>query len=103
VLEADPTAARRIARRFAVHYLQTTNYANNLKRMGWTDEDVAGGGSDAVVDAVIAWGEVDRIANRVRAHLDAGADHVCVQVVSDDENDVCLAQLRELAPALLAV
>ena len=44
-----------------------------------------------------------RIANRVRAHLDAGADHVCVQVVSDDENDLCLPQLRELAPALLAL
>jgi len=103
VLEADPARARAIARGFAVHYLQTTNYANNLKRMGWTDADVTGGGSDAVIDAVIAWGDVDQVANRVRAHLDAGADHVCVQVVSDDENDVCLAQLRELAPALLAL
>jgi len=103
VLEPDPVRARATARGFAVHYLQTTNYANNLKRMGWTDADVTGGGSDAVIDAVIAWGDVDQVANRVRAHLDAGADHVCVQVVSDDENDVCLAQLRELAPALLAL
>lgn len=101
VLEADPAEARRVARRFAVHYLQTTNYANNLRRMGWSDADIGGQGSDAIIDALVAWGDADRIATRVRAHLDAGADHVCVQVVSDDENDVCLAQLRELAPALL--
>jgi len=103
VLESDPSEARAIARRFAVHYLQTANYANNLKRMGWTEADVGGAGSDAVIDAVVAWGDVDRIANRVRAQLDAGADHVCVQVVSDDENDVCLPQLRELSAALLAL
>ena len=103
VLATDPSEARSIARSFAVHYLQTTNYGNNLKRMGWSDADIAGQGSDAVIDAVVAWGDVDQIANRVRAHLDAGADHVCVQVVAEDENDVCLPQLRELAPALLAL
>ena len=54
-----------------------------------------------LIDAVVAWGDVDRIAVRVRQHLDAGADHVCVQVVSEDELDPCLPQLRELAPALL--
>jgi probable F420-dependent oxidoreductase len=101
VLETDPAAARTIARRFAGRYLQTANYANNLKRMGWTAQDLAGEGSDSVIDAVVARGDVDKIANRVRQHLDAGADHVCVQVVSDDENDVCLTQLRELASALL--
>ncbi len=103
VLESDPSQARRIARRFAVHYLQTTNYANNLRRMGWSDADLGGQGSDAVIDAVVAWGDADRIASRVRAHLDAGADHVCVQVVAEDEDDVCLEQLAELAPALLAL
>lgn len=103
VLQTDPSEARRQARGFAVHYLQTTNYANNLKRMGWSDADIAGQGSDAIIDALVAWGDADHVANRVRAHLDAGADHVCVQVVSDDENDVCLPQLRELAPALLAL
>jgi probable F420-dependent oxidoreductase len=101
VLETDPSRARAVARRFAARYLQTTNYANNLKRMGWTDADVSGQGSDRVIDAVIARGDVDAIASRVRAHLDAGADHVCVQVVGEDENDVCVAELRELAPALL--
>ncbi|MGZ8606823.1 MAG: LLM class F420-dependent oxidoreductase, partial [Actinomycetota bacterium] len=93
--------ARAVARSFAVDYLQTPNYARNLKRMGWTDADVTGNGSDAVIDAVVAWGDVDRIAVRVREHLDAGADHVCVQVASRDDSDPALDALRELAPALL--
>jgi probable F420-dependent oxidoreductase len=101
VLEPDPSSARAIARGFAADYLRTPNYASNLKRMGWTDGDLSGQGSDAVIDAVVAWGDVDRVAIRVRQHLDAGADHVCVQVVTDDDGDVALAQLRELAPALL--
>ncbi|MGZ8598851.1 MAG: TIGR03620 family F420-dependent LLM class oxidoreductase [Actinomycetota bacterium] len=101
VLETDPAEARAIARSFAVDYLQTPNYARNLKRMGWTDADVTGNGSDAVIDAVVAWGDVDRIAVRVREHLDAGADHVCVQVASRDDSDPALDALRELAPALL--
>ncbi len=103
VLETDPAEARRIARLFAVDYLQTPNYARNLRRMGWSDQDIAGQGSDALIDAVVAWGDVDRIASRVREHLQAGADHVCVQVVSEDETDVCLKELAELAPALLAL
>jgi probable F420-dependent oxidoreductase len=101
VLESDPSEARRVARGFALDYLQTENYARNLKRVGWTDADVAGQGSDALIDAVVAWGDVDRVAVRVRQHLDAGADHVCIQVVAEDELDPCLPQLRELAPALL--
>jgi len=101
VLESDPATARRIARGFAVGYLQTDNYARNLRRMGWTDADVRGEGSDELIDAVIAWGDVDKIALRVRQHLDAGADHVCVQVVAEDDLDPCLEQLRELGPALL--
>jgi probable F420-dependent oxidoreductase len=100
VLDSAPSGARRLARRFAARYLQTPNYARNLKRMGWTDADLAGQGSDAVIDAVVAWGDVDRIAVRVRQHLDAGADHVCVQVVAEDEGPG-LEQLRALAPALL--
>jgi len=101
VLESDPSRAREIARSFAVDYLQTENYARNLRRMGWTDGDLRGQGSDALIDAVVAWGDVDRIAVRVRQHLDAGADHVCIQVVGEDELDPCLPALGELAPALL--
>ena len=101
VLESDPSQARQVARGFALDYLQTENYARNLRRMGWTDADLRGQGSDSLIDAVVAWGDVDRIAVRVRQHLDAGADHVCVQVVAADELDPCLPALRELAPALL--
>jgi probable F420-dependent oxidoreductase len=101
VLESDPSQARNVARGFALDYLQTENYARNLRRMGWTDADLRGQGSDALIDAVVAWGDVDRIAVRVRQHLDAGADHVCVQVVGEEELDPCLPALRELAPALL--
>ena len=103
VLESDQSRAREVARGFALDYLQTENYARNLRRMGWTDADLRGRGSDALIDAVVAWGDVDRIAVRVRQHLDAGADHVCVQVVGEDDLDPCLPALRELAPALLEV
>jgi probable F420-dependent oxidoreductase len=101
VLETDPASARRIARAFAVEYFALPNYANNLRRMGYTAADVSGQGSDRAVDAVIAWGDIDRIASRVREHIRAGADHVCLQVVSEDEEDVCLDALRDLADAVL--
>jgi probable F420-dependent oxidoreductase len=100
VLQTDPSRARGIARTFADGYLASPNYARNLKRMGWGDHDIAGGGSDRLIDAVVAWGDVDRIVARVREHLEAGADHVCLQVVAEAEDDVCLGQLEELAPAL---
>ena len=101
VLESDASTARRVARGFAAGYLDTPNYVGNLRRMGWTEADVRGQGSDELIDAVIAWGDADRVASRVRQHLDAGADHVCIQVVAEDDLDPCLAELRELAPALL--
>jgi len=103
VLEADPSAARRIARGWTVHYLELPNYANNWRRLGYGDDEVAGLGSDRLIDAAVAWGSVDDVVARVRAHLDAGADHVCVQVIADDDTDVCLPALRELAPPLLAL
>jgi probable F420-dependent oxidoreductase len=101
VLEPDPSEARAMARSFAVDYLRTPNYANNLKRMGWTDADISGQGSDALIDAVVAWGDVDRIVVRIRQHFEAGADHVCIQVVTGDDGEVGVDELRELAPALL--
>lgn len=100
VLQSDPSAARRLARGFAADYLELPNYANNLRRLGFTDEDIAGSGSDHVIDATVVWGGVDRITGRVRAHLDAGADHVAVQVVAD-AGETGLRELRELAPSLL--
>lgn len=101
VLATDAVEARRLARGFATHYLGMENYARNLQRMGWSESDVAGGGSDALIDAVVAWGDEDAIAARVREHLAAGADHVCVQVITGDDEDPGLGELGRLAPALL--
>ena len=102
VFATDPIEARRIARAWTSGYLELPNYANNWRRLGYED-DVADGGSDRLVDAGVAWGDAQTIAQRVRAHLAAGADHVCVQVVSDDESDPGIPQLRELAPLVHAV
>ena len=100
VMDTDPIAARRVARAFARHYLALPNYANNLRRLGYTDDDLAGDGSDRVIDAVIAWGDAAAIVERARQHLDAGADHVCIQLRAAASSDICLAQHRELAASL---
>jgi probable F420-dependent oxidoreductase len=102
VLTADRDAGLRIARAFAKNYLALPNYANNLRRLGWSDEDLAGEGSERLIDAVIAIGDVGVIVARARAHLDAGADHVCVQLREERSTDPALGGLRELASALLA-
>ena len=101
VLTTDPAEGRRIGRAFAKHYLGLPNYANNLRRMGWGDADLAGDASDSLIDAIIAWGDVDAIVTRVRAHLDAGADQVCIQVRADASSDPALGGYGELAAALL--
>jgi probable F420-dependent oxidoreductase len=102
VLEADAARSREVAREYMSHYLKLENYSRNLLRLGWTEEDLAGGGSDRLVDALVGWGDEDAIRRQVRAHLDAGADHVSVQVLVADPMAMPLPQLRELAPALLA-
>ncbi len=101
VLTADPAEGRRIGRAFAKNYLALPNYANNLRRLGWDETDLGGDGSDRLIDAVIAWGDVDAIATRVRAHLDAGADQVCVQLRAERSADPALAAYGELGAALL--
>jgi probable F420-dependent oxidoreductase len=101
VLDTDPDRSREVARGWAVHYLELPNYARNLVRLGFDDGDVGGRGSDRLIDATIAWGDVEAIAGRVREHLQAGADHVCVQFVSADDCDVCMPAYRELAAVLL--
>jgi probable F420-dependent oxidoreductase len=101
VLETDPAEARRIAREHMAIYLGLPNYVNNLRRFGFTDDDLADGGSDPLVDAIVAWGDVDAIRARVQAHHDAGADHVAVQVLERDRATVPPDHWRELAPALL--
>ena len=74
---------------------------NNLRRFGITDHDLAGDGSDRLVDMLVAWGDADTIRARVQAHLDAGADHVAVQVLKSQRSEVPVDEWRELAPALL--
>lgn len=101
VLETDPAEARRVAREHMAIYLGLPNYVNNLKRLGFTDDDIAAGGSDRLADAIVAWGDVDAVRARVRAHHDAGADHVCVQVLAHDFGGLPLREWRELAPALV--
>jgi probable F420-dependent oxidoreductase len=101
LLEEDAAEARRIAREFLALYLTLPNYLRAWDRAGLGPEEQAEGGSDRLVDAVVAWGGPEVIAERVRAHLDAGADHVCVQVLDPDPNGLPMASWRALAPALL--
>jgi len=101
VLSTDADAARSAARKHMKPYLTLPNYVNNLRRLGWDDDHLAGRGSDALVDALVAWGDAASIAERVTAHHDAGADHVCVQVLDNDVTALPLAEWRELAPALV--
>jgi probable F420-dependent oxidoreductase len=101
VLETDPTRARELARGHTHIYTGLPNYQNNLRQYGFGDDDFAHAGSDRLVDAVVAWGDLDTVVGRVRAHLDAGADHVCVQVIDSDLRTPPRAAWRELAAALL--
>ena len=103
VLETDPTVARAAARQHMATYLTLPNYTNNLRRLGWGDDDLGDGGSDKLVDAIVAWGDEEAIVARVKDHLDAGADHVAVQVLDPNPAALPLEQWRTLAPALLSL
>jgi probable F420-dependent oxidoreductase len=100
VLDADPQRSRERARAFVSDYLKLPNYVRNLRRLGFGDDDFRGGGSDRLADALVAAGDEDAIATRVRAHHDAGADHVCIYVVGDGEESLQLDAWRRLAPIL---
>lgn len=84
ILETDPSLARTTARQFLQFYLSLPNYVNNWKRLGFTDFDLAGGGSDRLIDAIFAWGDELSIRRRLDEHWQAGADHVCVQALGAD-------------------
>ncbi|HEY3126448.1 MAG TPA: LLM class F420-dependent oxidoreductase [Candidatus Limnocylindria bacterium] len=101
VLSTDPTIARATARKHMKRYLSLDNYANNLRRLGWGEADLANEGSDTLVDAVVVWGDTKKIRARVETHLASGADHVCVQLLRPDLATHPLAEWRALAPALL--
>ena len=102
VLSSDPALARATARKHMKRYLALDNYANNLKRIGWSDADLAGDGSDALVDAIVVWGDAAAIRSRVETHLANGADHVCIQALRIDLSAHPLAEWRALAPDLLS-
>jgi probable F420-dependent oxidoreductase len=99
VVETDPERAREDARAYAATYLQLSNYTSNLLRFGFTEADIADGGSDRLIDAVIPHGSAEQIAEAVQAHLDAGADHVCLQPLGHGPAPV--EDYRALAAALL--
>jgi probable F420-dependent oxidoreductase len=98
VLTADAEEARKIGRDTVDFYLNLSNYLNSWKRLGFTDEDVAKPGSDKLIDAVVAHGSADAVAKRLTEHLDAGADHVTIQVLGG--SDKLLPTLTELAGPL---
>jgi probable F420-dependent oxidoreductase len=84
LLETSASKARDVARRAMAIYTGLPNYQNNLRTLGFSDADFQGGGSDRLVDAIVAWGDEKAIAARIRAHHDAGADHVCIQPLRPD-------------------
>ena len=97
VVSGDTERNRAAAKRHAKYYLALDNYANNLRRLGWAEEDLAGAGSDKLLDAIVASGDVGAIRARVAAQHAAGADHVCIHPLGGDSLD----QLRAIAKALL--
>jgi probable F420-dependent oxidoreductase len=99
VLETDPDAARALARQALRPYLGLPNYTNNWLRLGFTEADIADGGSDRLVDALVAWGTPEQVADRLNEHLSAGADHVAIQIVSADGGHHRVG-FRELAGVL---
>ena len=102
VLADDAATARALGRRSLSIYLDLPNYLANLRRLGYDESDFAGGGSDRLVDGLVAWGDVDTVRRRIDAHLAAGADHVAVQVVPPDKPaDLPRDGWRRLAGALV--
>jgi probable F420-dependent oxidoreductase len=100
VLEIDDEIARSVARDYLASYLQLSNYTNNLRRLGYTDEDFADGGSDRLVDALVLHGTAVEIAEGLNAHFEAGADHVAIQQIGREGPDL-LPGYEALATVLL--
>jgi probable F420-dependent oxidoreductase len=101
VLEKNPQRARAIARVHTQYYLRLPNYVNNLRRLGYTDDDVTDMGTDRLVDDIVAWGDLDAVAARIGAHFEAGADHVSVQVFTEDTTTLPMKEWEALAGRLL--
>jgi probable F420-dependent oxidoreductase len=88
LLVRDATKAREVARQTMAFYMSLTNYRNNWRRLGFSEGDLAGGGSDRFLDAMVAWGDESAIRQRLQAHFDAGASHVCIQPLHPDGQPV---------------
>ncbi len=101
VLETDPSKAREIARKFLAIYLDLPNYTNNFLRLGFDESDIKNGGSDRLIDSIIAWGNLEKVRQRVRDHHAAGADHVCIQVLTASLPELPMAEWKELGAALI--
>jgi probable F420-dependent oxidoreductase len=101
ILEVDRQRGHELAKAFVSDYLTLPNYVRNLRRLGFDDDDFTGKGSDRLVDALVAHGDEEVIAARIRAHHDAGADHVCIYVVGRGDEALPLDAWRRLAPALI--
>jgi probable F420-dependent oxidoreductase len=101
VLTTDRDEARAVGRKVVDFYLGLSNYVNNWLRLGFTEDDVRKPGSNKLIDAVVAYGPPEAIAQRLNEHLDAGADHVAIQVLGGSQQDQLVAVLGELAGPLL--
>ena len=99
ILTDDSEKAERLGREHTAFYLAAENYRNSMLRLGFDESDLEGSGSARLLDSIVVWGDEEAIRTRVKAHIDAGADHVCIQTLPSGELD--LEQLRALAPALL--
>ena len=102
VLDPDPETGRATARQYMAGYLQLPNYTQNLRRYGYTDDDIDNGGSDRLVDALIPWGDLDQVAAGVERHFAAGADEVTIQVLTPDNHGYPADVFRQLAGALIS-
>ena len=101
VLDTDPQRARETGRpRVEKPYLGLVNYTSNLRRLGWSEADLANGGSDALIDALVLHGSAGEVAAGLREHLAAGADHVVVQLLTRDDGELLVPGYQELAAAL---
>ncbi|GJO01905.1 LLM class F420-dependent oxidoreductase [Mycobacterium marinum] len=100
VLTTDAAQARAVGRKFIDFYLGLSNYVNNWLKLGFTEDDVRKPGSDRLIDALVAYGTPDQIARRLGEHLEAGADHVAIQVLRPSREDKPMAALTELSGAL---
>ena len=100
LLSDDPAMARQIARRYTKRYLGLDNYANNLRRLGWSEADVADNGSDRLVDALVAWGGAGALGQRISDHRERGADHLCLQILRVDLSAPPTPELERVARAV---